>query len=86
MVDAIINQIIIWLPSLASILGIITTAKIAVEKIYASINQLKSDANIQRLKSDLERSIAENKEIKEELDLLLDEIHKIKNYREATKK
>lgn len=82
MVDVIINQIIIWLPSLASILGIITTAKIAVDKIYASINQLKSDANIKRLKSDLEKSIEENKEIKEQLDLLLDELHKIKNYRE----
>ena len=81
MIETIVNQIVIWLPSLTSILGIITTAKIAVDKIYASITQLREDAKIKELKQQLETSINENKQIKEELDLLLDEIHKIKDYR-----
>ena len=82
MIEILMNYISIWLPSIVAIFGTVATLLAALSKTKSAINELKKDDILKALKEDLEKSIKDNQEIKEQNDLLIDELKKIKNYRE----
>ena len=82
LVNIIINCVSIWMPSVAAILGIVTTTLLAISKFKAAIDDLKESDVLKTLSEDLKKSLRDNKELKEQNDILIDEIKKIKNYRE----
>lgn len=83
----------IWMPSLTAILGIVTTILLALSKIKTAIEDLKKTDVLQTLSEDLKKSLndnealkEQNKELREQYDILIDELKKIKNYRESQKR
>lgn len=79
--EYILSLASIWAPSLVAILGIITTILVAIGKTKDAIDKLKDDKSFKDLKEELKKSITTNEEIKQQNDLLLDELSKVKNYR-----
>ena len=83
----------IWMPSLTAILGIVTTILLAISKIKTAIEDLKKTDVLQTLSKDLKKALndnealkEQNKDLREQYDILIDELKKIKNYRENQKR
>lgn len=92
-VSIILEYASIWMPSLTAILGIVTTILLALSKIKTAIEDLKKTDILQTLSEDLKKALndnealkQQNENIREQYDILIDEITKIKNYRESKKK
>jgi hypothetical protein len=92
-VSIILEYASIWMPSLTAILGIVTTILLALSKIKTAIEDLKKTDVLQTLSEDLKKALndnealkQQNENIREQYDILIDEITKIKNYRESKKK
>ena len=73
----------IWMPSLTAILGIVTTILLALSKIKTAIKDLKKTDVLQTLSEDLKKALNDNEALKEQNDILIDELKKIKHYRES---
>lgn len=93
LVSIIINYASIWAPSLTAIAGVITMACTAMSKVSESIEnskkaieELKNSEEIKKLKDELRRQTNVNNELKEQLDLLIDHIEKVDNYRDNIKR
>lgn len=76
----------IWMPSLTAILGIVTTILLTLSKIKTAIEDLKKTDVLQTLSEDLKKALNDNEALKEQNDILIDELKKIKNYRESQKR
>ena len=76
----------IWMPSITAILGIVTTILLALSKIKTAIEDLKKTDVLQTLSEDLKKALNDNEALKEQNDILIDELKKIKNYRESQKR
>lgn len=85
-VSLILEYASIWMPSVTAILGIVTTTLLAVSKVKTAIDDLKKTDELAALCKELKAVRDENKELKEQYDILIDEITKIKNYRESLKR
>lgn len=92
-VSIILEHASIWVPSLTAILGIVTTILMALSKIKTAIEDFKNTDVLQTLSEDLKKALndnealkQQNENIREQYDILIDEITKIKNYRESKKK
>lgn len=79
--ELIISLASIWAPSIVAILGIITTILIAIGKTKSAIDALKDEETMKQLKEELARTVSTNEELKQQNDLILDELTKIKDYR-----
>lgn len=77
MIDYLVANVSIWVPSLVSILGIVFTTL----KSMGVFKQLREDKTFKELKAELKACKSELKEVKEELDIIIDENKKIKDYR-----
>ena len=86
LVSIIINHASIWMPSVTAILGIVTTTLLALSKVKTAIEDLKKADVLKTLSEDLKKALSDNKELKEQNDILIDELKKIKNYRESKKR
>lgn len=86
LVNIIINHASIWMPSVTAILGIVTTTLLALSKVKTAIEDLKKTDVLKTLSEDLKKALSDNKELKEQNDILIDELKKIKNYRESKKR
>lgn len=82
-VTLILEYVSIWMPSVTAILGIVTTTLLAISKVKDAIEDLKKTDILKTLSEDLKKALSDNKELKEQNDILIDEIKKIKNYRES---
>ena len=78
--NLILEQLMIWAPTVVSILGIVTTVILAINKCVDAIEALKKDSTIKELNEKLQEEIRENKELKENVSLMLDKITQIKDY------
>lgn len=78
--EIFIEYLAIWAPSLVSILGVVTTIIIAINKVVTAYNNLNKDETLKEVRNQLKESIKTNKELNEKYDLLLDQLTKIKNY------
>ena len=78
--EIFIEYLAIWAPSLVSILGVVTTIIIAINKVVTAYNNLNKDETLKEIRNQLNESIRTNKELNEKYDLLLDQLTRIKNY------
>lgn len=85
LVTIIVNYVSIWMPALTAVIGIISAVIIAIGKVKTAVSELKQDDTIKSLRKDLEASIKENKAIREQYDIIIDELKNIKAYRENKK-
>ena len=85
-VSLIIEYASIWMPSIAAMLGIVATTLLAISKVKTAIDELKKTDTLETLSKDINAVLDENKNLKEQCDILIDEITKIKNYRESMKR
>lgn len=76
-INILIEQVVIWAPSVVSILGIVFTTL----KSMGVFKQLREDKTFQELKAELKSCKNELKETKEQLDILIDDKKKVKEYR-----
>ena len=86
LVSIIINHASIWMPSVTAIIGIVTTTLLALSKVKTAIEDLKKTDVLKTLSEDLKKALSDNKELKEQNDILIDELKKIRNYRESKKR
>jgi hypothetical protein len=85
-VSIIINYASVWMPSVTAILGIVTTTLLAISKTKTAIDDLRKTDILKTLSNDLKKALSDNKELKEQNDILIDELKKIKDYRESKKR
>jgi peptidoglycan hydrolase CwlO-like protein len=84
-IQLIMQYISIWMPSVTAIFGIISAVIIAMNRVKTAVDEIKQEDTIKRLSSELKDAMRENKAIREQLDILIDEVKKVKNYRENLK-
>lgn len=84
-ISTLIEMIIIWLPSLVSILGIVATLCGAISKTKAAIAEIKDSQELKDATAEMKRLASENQELIRNQKLLLDQITKIKGYSDAKK-
>lgn len=85
-VSIITNYASIWMPSVIAILGIVASTLFAISEVKTAIEHLKKTDVLVTLSEDLKQALRDNKELKEQNDILIDELKKIKNYRESKKR
>jgi uncharacterized coiled-coil protein SlyX len=85
MLEIIAEYAAIWALSITAVLGIVASVLIAMAKIKSAVHTIKDEKTIQELNSKLETQLTDNKILREQVDLLLDRITKIENYRENLK-
>lgn len=85
-VRLILEYVSIWMPSVTAMLGIVATTLLALSKVKAAIDDLKKTDVLKTLSEDLKKALSDNKELKEQNDILIDELKKIKDYRESMKR
>ena len=88
--EILMEQIMIWMPSLSAIAGIILSVFGVLKKVDKSINDFKESKLIkglleadEQLKIDNAAIKAENAELKKHITILVDQITKIQGYCEA---
>lgn len=86
LIAIIMSQVSIWLPSLVSVIGVVVAILSALSKAKAGIEEFKQDKTVKNLSVELQKALNENKEIKQELDIVIDELKKIENYRKELNK
>ena len=87
--EFIYEQIALWSPTVASVVGIVITVVVTVYKVLRAINDFKerNKEQIQKLieddaqiKEDMKQIIAENIELKKRINILVDKLTKVDNY------
>jgi hypothetical protein len=84
-ITTLIEMLIIWLPSLVSILGIVATICGALGKTKKAIADLKDSTELKEATAEMKRIAAENQELIRCNKLLLDQITRIKGYADTKK-
>ena len=87
--EFIYEQIALWSPTVASVVGIVITVVVTVYKVLRAINDFKerNKEQIQKLieddaqiKEDMKQIIAENIDLKKRINILVDKLTKVDNY------
>ncbi len=86
LIRIIVEYVAIWAPSLVAILSVISTSIPALIKTKEALVKLKNDETIKNLSETCEKQAKENAELRKSVDLMLDELTKIKGYAEEKKK
>jgi hypothetical protein len=88
--NILMTQVSIWAPSAAAIIGIVISVLKVISCINTSMTEaktalqaLKSDKTFKDLAAKLDTAIKDNAVLKQQNDILIDEIKRIKGYREA---
>ena len=85
MLEIIAEYAAIWAPSITAVLAVVASVLMAMAKIKSAVHTIKDEKTIQELNSKLEAQLIDNKVLRQQMDLLLDRITKIENYRETQK-
>ena len=90
--ELILQQITLWMPTITSIAGIVITVICTIYKVLKAINEFKDRNKEQiqalidddeKLKADMQSIIAENRELKKTIGILVDKLTHIDGYVEA---
>lgn len=84
-IELILSYVSIWMPSLTAIIGIVASVLVALSKVKSATEELKKDETIKNLANEVNALLRENKAIREQYDIIIDELKKVKNYRENKK-
>lgn len=86
-IEQLMQQFAIWMPSIASILGTVIVLINSKEKLKGAINdmkaasvELKNDQSIKELIATIKQQSNENETLKRQNRLILEQLTKIKNY------
>lgn len=86
-IEQLMQQFAIWMPSIASILGVVIVLINSKEKLKGAITdmkaasvELKNDKSIKELIATLKQQSVENETLKRQNRLILEQLTKIKNY------
>ena len=86
-IEQLMQQFAIWMPSVASILGTVIVLINSKEKLKGAIDdmksasvELKNDKSMKELIAALKQQSAENETLKRQNRLILEQLTKIKNY------
>lgn len=85
MLEIIAEYAAIWAPSITAVLAVVASVLMAMAKIKSAVTTIKDEKTIQELNSKLEAQLIDNRVLRQQMDLLLDRITKIENYRETQK-
>ena len=83
MIEIIIEYISIWLPSLVAILGMVATICVSLGKTRVALKELKSEDTLKKLELELKQERKDNKELRTQLDLIIDKLYQIEEYRKS---
>ena len=86
LIQIIVSHVSIWMPSIVAALGVVVAIISALGKVKGAIEEFKQDKTVKNLSNDLKKSLEENKELKQELDIVIDDLKKIENYRKELNK
>ena len=91
-IELIMAQATIWAPSLVAVLGVVATLipaynkiKTALTEIHTTNAEVKKSKEFEKLHADLRQAHLDNKELKEQISLLIDKMAGIKDYEKAGK-
>lgn len=84
-IELILSYVSIWMPSLTAIIGVVASVLVALSKVKSATEELKKDETIKNLANEVNALLRENKAIREQYDIIIDELKKVKNYRENKK-
>lgn len=84
-IELILSYVSIWMPSLTAIIGIVASVLVALNKVKTATEEFKKDDTIKNLANEVNALLRENKAIREQYDIIIDELKKVKNYRENVK-
>ena len=83
------QYIAIWAPAIVAVLSTVAAGILAIAKVKKAVDTFKDDTTISSLKESVNKDLQENKEIKaelvevkQELDVVIDQLTKIEHYRE----
>lgn len=89
-IDMVLAQAAIWAPSLVAVLGIVATIIPAYNKIKTvlaetkeSNTEVRKTKDFEKLHADLRQAHLDNKELKEQISLLIDKFAGVKDYEKA---
>lgn len=85
-VGIISTYVAIWLPALTAILGVVSTVIIALNKTRAAIAELKNTDTLKSLSTQVKQELQQNTQIRKQLDVIIDQLAKIENYRKEAHK
>lgn len=85
-IEMITTYASIWVPSLVAVVGMVGTIFGSLTKTRDAIKEFKDDESVKNLNKELKQALADNKEIKQELDIVIDQLAKIENYRKELEK
>lgn len=81
-IEAILELVAIWAPSLVSIAGIALTVILGLNKLITAIREFKADKTLIDLQSQMSEVIAQNKALQQTNKILVDKLTKIKDYQD----
>lgn len=85
-VEMIVSYVAIWVPSLVAVIGLVGTILSAVNKTKSALKELKNEDSFKQLSVKLSKAIADNKQLKQQNDIIIDQLTKIKGYRQELNK
>ena len=90
--EFLLEQLTLWSPTVASVIGIVVTSLFTIYKLVKAINDFKERNkeeikalidNDSQIKIDLNNIVEENKELKRTISILVDKLTKVDGYVEA---
>lgn len=81
-IEAILEIIAIWAPSLVSIAGIALTVILGLNKLITAIREFKADKTLIDLQAKISEVVAQNKDLQQTNKILVDKLTKIKDYQD----
>lgn len=83
MIELILEYIAIWLPSIVAAGGVAYTVVTAISRATKALDEFKKTDEINELKNVIQEQSKKLAVQQEQLDIIIDELTKIKDYRES---
>lgn len=86
LIQLVVSYISIWVPALVATIGTVAAILAALGKTKAAIAEFKKDDTMKQLSADLKKALSDNAELKQQQDIIIDELKKVENYRKELNK
>lgn len=82
-IELVLEYVAIWLPSIMAAGGIVYTVLAAISKTAKALEEFKKSDEIKELKNVIQEQSQKLEIQQAQLDIIIDELTKIKDYRES---
>lgn len=86
LIAIIVSYVSIWMPALIAVIGTVAAILTALGKFKAAMQEFKNTDTLKQLGADLKKALNENAELKQQQDIIIDELKKVENYRKELNK